>query len=155
VGARFRLTGISRVSLVLAGAVCAASLMSGAAFASSWAIVLHAGSTGEAQAQPMPSAPATASAACVSSTQQKVTVTWSAVTHATSYTVLYSTTSATSGYAVEVSGQTGTSWTSGTLGVANYWFEVEGYEGTHWVSSPSSATAETTISTTGTKCTQP
>jgi hypothetical protein len=91
----------------------------------------------------------------VSSTLQEVKVTWSAVTHATSYTIYDSTTSSSSGYASEATGQTGTSWTSGTLTAANYWFEVAAYVGTKWVSVNSAATGETTIKTSGTKCTQP
>lgn len=151
-----RRLGGPRLASLLAAGLCAALLANpGTAYASSWTITLHANSSGEAKAQAPPAAPTGVSAACVLSTQQKVTVSWGAVTHATSYTIDYSTTSATTGYLLEVSGQTDTSWTSGTLAAANYWFEVIAYVGTHWVSKNSSATAETTTAATGTRCTQP
>jgi hypothetical protein len=147
---------IRAVGLSLSVAAFVASLVGPrAAFATSWTVTLHVSSAAEAHAQSPPAAPTGVSDSCVSSSQQKVTVVWGAVAHASSYTIDYSTTSATSGYALEVSGQTGTSWTSGTLAAANYWFEVLVYVGTHWVSANSSATGETTVNTSGTKCTQP
>ena len=48
---------------------------------------------------------------------------------------------------------TTTSWTSGTLSAANYWFEVAAYTGTNWIGTKSTATAESTISSSG--CVQP
>jgi len=124
------------------------------AAASNWTISLAAGSKGEAQAQPVPAAPSGVSDVCVSSTQQKVTVSWSAVAHTTTYTVLKSTTSAGT-YTPTATGVTTTSWTSGTLTAGNYYFKVEAYVGTNWVSAESSATGETTIATSGTECKQP
>jgi hypothetical protein len=123
------------------------------ASASNWKPPLRTGSTGEAQAQVKPSAPSGVSAACVSSSQQKVSVSWSTVAHATGYAIYESTTSASSGYSSVATGQTGTSWTSGTLSAANYWFEVAANVGTNWASTNSAATGESTISTS--KCTQP
>lgn len=124
--------------------------------ASAWTVGLKTGSAGEAQAQPAPAAPSGASASCYSTSQEKITVSWTAVSHATSYTILDSTTSATGSYGSEATGQTGTSWTSGSLAAGNYWFKVEAYVGSNWVSTTSTATAESTIRTSGSpKCTQP
>jgi hypothetical protein len=144
------------ISLLLAALLSTVLLISsGAAFASSWTLTLQAGSAAEAQAQAAPLAPTGVSAACVSSTEREVKVTWGAVAHTSSYTVYDSTTSSSSGYASVATGQTGTSWTSGTLSAGNYWFKVAAYVGTKWVSANSAATAETTIKTSGTECTQP
>ena len=62
------------------------------ASASNWALSLKTASTAEAHAQAAPLAPTGVSAACVSPTQQKVTVTWSAVAHAATYAIYKSTT---------------------------------------------------------------
>lgn len=142
--------------LLSSAGLCALLLISATpAFASSWLLVLQSGSSAEAHAQPAPSTPSGVSAACVSSSQQKVTVAWTTVAHASSYTIFDSTTSSTTGYVSTASGVAATPWTSGTLSAANYWFEVAAYVGTTWVSANSSATVETTIKTSGTKCTQP
>lgn len=130
-------------------------LLAAPCFASSWVMPLRSPSSGEAKAQSAPAAPGGVSDSCVSSTEQLITVTWSAVTKATTYSIYKSTTSASSGYSSAATGQTGTSWTSGTLTAASYWFEVTAYIGTQWVSADSTATGETTIKTSGTKCTQP
>ncbi len=146
-----------RTRALLSVAVFSTALLvwAGPTSASTWALVLHVGSKGEAKAQAAPSAPTGVSAACVSSSLQEVVVSWSAVTHASSYTVYDSTTSSSSGYAAAATGVSGTTWTSGTLSAANYWFEVAVYVGTNWVSTKSAATGESTISSSGTKCTQP
>ena len=70
-----------------------------------------------------------------------ITVSWSAVAGAPSYTVYQSTTSATSGYAPAASGIAATSWTSPALGTATYWYEVTSVIGTYWQSTASAATA--------------
>jgi hypothetical protein len=130
-------------------------ISAGPAAASSWAIALKAGSAGEAKAQAAPAPPTSTSAVCVSSALREVAVTWSAVAHSTSYSVYDSTTTSSGSYAAVATGVSGTSWTSTTLSAANYWFEVTAYVGTKWVSAKSSATGETTISASGTECTQP
>src|SRR5258708_406840 len=68
------------------------------ASASSWVPTIAAGSTGEAHAQAQPSAPTGVSAVCTSSAGKTIKVTWSAVSHATSYSIYKSTTSASSGF---------------------------------------------------------
>ncbi len=140
---------------VLAAIVSVVLMAATPASSSTWTVGLKTGSAGEAVAQPAPVAPSGASASCYSTTQQKITVTWTAVTHATSYTILDSTTSAAGTYTATATGQTGTTWTSATLGSANYWFKVEAYVGSNWVSTTSTATGETTISNGYPKCQQP
>ena len=70
-----------------------------------------------------------------------MTITWSAVTGATSYNVYESTTSSTTGYTVASSGLTTTSWKSGKLAAGTYWFEVAATAGTGgaWVGANSTA----------------
>ena len=125
------------------------------AAASSWTTALNAGSRAEAQAQAAPSVPTGVSDSCVSPSERLVTVTWSPVAEATTYTVYRSTTTSTGSYTSSATGVTTTSWTSGTLTAGNYWYKVAAYVGTKWLSAQSAATGETTISTTGTECTQP
>jgi cellulose 1,4-beta-cellobiosidase len=91
----------------------------------------------------------------VSSTQRLITLTWVAVTHATSYTVYKATAAASGPYTSTATGVTTTTWTSGTLAAGNYWFEIAAYQGAHWVSTNSVATSETTTSLTVPNCTQP
>ena len=136
------------VAVLLASVVPAAG--------SNWTGSLAAGSKAEAQAQPGPAAPTGVSDVCVSQSQRLVTVSWNAVTNASTYTVLKSTTTSTGSYTSAATGVTTTSWTSGTLTAGNYWFKVEAYVGTKWLSAQSAPTpSETTIATTGTECQQP
>jgi hypothetical protein len=128
-----------------AGVIVVWGLLSAPVLAATWTIGLNSGSSGEAKASSTPAAPTGVSSACVSSSQQKVKVTWSAVAHATTYTVYDSKTSSSSGYSVIASGVTTTSWTSGTLSTGSYWFEVVAIVGTNWASANSAATAQRTI----------
>jgi hypothetical protein len=140
---------------VLVVALSFALLVGGAgtAWASKWVVALATGSKGEAHAQAAPVAPTGVGAVCTSSSGKTIKVTWSAVTHATSYLIYESTTSASSGFTLVASGVTGTSWTSATLSSANYWFEVAAAIGTNWLGAKSASTGESTISSSG--CVQP
>jgi hypothetical protein len=135
--------------LLPAMVISTAILISGGrASASTWTSALSPGSTFETQAQAGPAAPAGPSAACVSLIlQPEVTVTWSGVTHASSYTVFVSS---GSGYSAVATGVTGTSWTSAPLATGTYTFELDAYVGTHWVSANSAATGSHTVSILGT-----
>jgi cellulose 1,4-beta-cellobiosidase len=136
-----------------AAILVAVLLISGApASASNWALSIKTASTAEAQTQAAPPVPTGVSAACVSPTQQKVTVTWSAVAHAATYTIYKSATLAGS-YSSTATGVTTTTWTSGVLATGNDYFKVAAYVGTKWVGAESAATGESTISGSG--CTQP
>lgn len=112
-----------------------------------WAIGVGGTRAGEATAAAAPAVPTGVAAACTSANGATIKVTWSAVTHATTYTIWQSTTSATSGFSVTATGVTGTSWTSGTLANGKYWFEVSARSGANWTSPNSTATAKRTIST--------
>lgn len=127
--------------------VVVATVSSGAPFAwgSSWISTLHTGSSGEAKSTVAPSAPTGVSATCTSSSAKAVKVAWSAVTHATSYTVSQSSTSATSGYTVVATGVTALNWTTGSLSTGNHWYEVAAAVGTHWASANSSGVGPRTI----------
>ncbi len=119
-------------------------MLAASALAAGWTIALRSGSTGEARSSSLPAAPTGVSSAC--GTGKTVKVSWTAVTHASTYTVYQSTTSASSGYSAAATGVTGTSWTSGTLSAATYWFEVSATVGTKWASPNSTATASRVIS---------
>jgi hypothetical protein len=109
-----------------------------------WPVPLGASAVAVAQSGGPPATPTGATATCVT-LESEVTVTWTPVASATSYTIYDSTTSATSGYAMIASGVTGTSWTSGDLAVGIYWFEVAAYIGANWASPASAATTESVI----------
>ena len=130
----------------------------GAAWAAtSWTVTLQAASSGEGHSQTVPSAPTGVTAACAAPTTAKtIKVSWTAVTHATTYTVWDSTTSATGTYTSIATGVTTTSWTSGALTAGtNYWFEVTVSVGSNWTSVKSSASGESTINSLSPFCVQP
>lgn len=78
------------------------------------------------------------------------------MTHATTYSVYESTTTATGTYTSVATGVTTTSWTSGTLTAGtNYWFEVLAVIGTNWAGTRSVATGESTIQSSNPYCKQP
>ena len=148
---------LARAVLVPALAVvCAATTFGGVASgATLWIVVLHANSAGEGSAQALPAAPTGIAASCPAPTTSKtVKVTWNAVTHATSYSIYDSTTSATGTYSL-VTSVTTTSWTSGTLASGNYWYEVTASIGTNWASVRSPASGESTIQLLTPFCKQP
>jgi endoglucanase len=125
--------------------------------ASNWAVHVAAGSKGESQASVLPTAPTGIAASCAAPTTAKtIKVTWNAVTHATTYSVYDSTTSAGGAYSLIASGVSTTSWTSGALtSGTNYWFEVVAVVGSNWAGVKSTASAESTINGTNPFCIQP
>jgi cellulose 1,4-beta-cellobiosidase len=142
---------IALVSLLLASST-------GAAWAATnWLVTLHVSSSGEGHAQTVPAAPTGVTAACAAPTTAKtIKVSWTAVSHATTYTVYDSTTSATGTYTSIATGVATTSWTSGTLTAGtNYWFEVTVSVGSNWTSAKSSASTESTINSVSPFCVQP
>jgi hypothetical protein len=76
--------------------------------------------------------------------KDKVTVSWAAAPQATSYSILQSSTSATTGYSTVATGVAATTWTSPSLANGSYWFEVVTVTG-NWSSAGSTATAQRTI----------
>jgi len=134
----------------LTGALCGCVALTATA-ATPWRVA--ASGTGQSHAL-QPGAPSAATATCAKSqTSPTVVVAWAGVAPATSYSVLQSTTSATTGYSVAASGLTSTSWTSGSLTAgATYWFEVVTNVGTNWASTPSAATTGLTISAKPPRC---
>lgn len=116
------------------------------ASASIWTVHLQGNGAGQARAQAAPSAPAGVSAACTSSSKTTVGVTWSPVTHASTYTVYESSTSSLTGYSAAASALSGTSWTSPSLSSGTYWFEVDALVGSNWESAHSTASSGRSIS---------
>jgi hypothetical protein len=145
------------IVLLLVAGPCTFLSDSVADAASNWVVQVAAGSKGESQASILPAAPTGSAAACAAPTTAKtIKVTWNAVTHATTYSVYDSTTSAGGTYSLIASGVATTSWTSGALSSGtNYWFEVVVIVGTHWASVKSSATGESTINLLSPFCVQP
>jgi hypothetical protein len=122
-----------------------------------WSVALRSGSRGEAASLTAAPPPTGVTAACVSTWGYTIKVSWIASAHASTYNVLVSMTSASSGFGAAPSG-TGlktTTFTSATLGAGNYWYEVAAVDGSSWTSSDVVANLETTISTTTPHCKQP
>lgn len=144
-----RRTWVAAISLLMLG--IAGIVDSPHAHASSWTISATPNATGVAHAL-TPQPPSSVTATCTDPTARTVTITWSAVSFASSYVVYESTTSASSGYTVVATGVTATTWTTGTLKKGTYWYEVAAVVGTTaWTSPMSSPTAGRTI-TTAARC---
>jgi len=139
-----RRTTLSVLSVLTALFLIGAATTPQPAWASAWSTSVTAGARGQGTAQPAPAAPATPTATCVSSLGNTVKVSWAAVAHATSYTVLQATASASGPFTV-VATVSPTSWTSGALASGSYWFEVKATIGTNWTSPASTATTQRTI----------
>jgi len=144
-----------RLRLLCIGLPMFAVLIPSIGHASTWVPHLDAGSSGHAHSATLPVANAPVASCPAPTTSKTIKVSWTAVTHATSYSVYQSTTSATAGYTLAISGLTTTSWTSGTLAAATHWFEIVVVSGTKWTSANSTATSQATIHSTGTLCTMP
>ncbi len=113
--------------------------------AANWAVHVATVNSGEAHAGALPTTP-TATSACAGPASSKiVTVSWAAITHATTYGVYQSNTSATGTYTLQTSVST-TSWTSTALATGDYWYEVIANIGSNWASAKSAATVERKIS---------
>jgi hypothetical protein len=145
------------ILLSLASAILLSININTAWAAGNWVVHAAAVTSGEAHAQALPSAPTGVSDSCAAPTTSKtIKVTWTAVTHATTYSVYDSTTTATGTYTLVASGVATTSWTSGTLVAGtHYWFEVTVTIGSNWTSSKSAATVQSTINAANPFCTQP
>ena len=111
----------------------------------SWSIGVAGARAGQAGSGGPPLAPTGATSACVSAASNQVTVTWNAVTRASTYSVYDSTVSSGGPYTLLASGITGTTYTTGGLAVATFWFEVAAVTGTSWQGPNSAATAGRTI----------
>jgi hypothetical protein len=139
--------GRTSVHLVVCAAAAAAAcgVASPAAWATSWPVTLQSNSRGEGHAQTLPAPPANPIAQCTATALQ-ITVSWSAVPHAATYTVYQSTTSASGPYTAAATGLTTTTWTSSVpLAAGTYWYEITATIGTTWISAASTATAPRTI----------
>jgi hypothetical protein len=123
--------------------------------ATNWKPILAALSHGQSHGQSQPVAPVTPTDAC-NATKGEVTITWTAYTHAKTYTLYYyittTTTTTTPGTFVSyVTGLTTTTYTSVAYSSKErMWYEVEAYVGTYWVSVMSAYTVSyRTISSSG------
>jgi len=135
--------------LVVAAIASTLSLLlwSGTAWATTnWALHVATVNSGEAKAQALPAAPAPTSACTSPASAKTVKVSWTAITHATTYAVYQSDTTATGTYTLQTSGLTTTSWTTAALATGDYWYEVVADIGSNWASVKSAAGAERIIS---------
>ena len=145
------------LALFLVAGLCILLSDPAADAASNWVVHVAAGNKGESQATVLPVAPTGIAATCAAPTTSKtIKVTWNAVTHATTYSVYDSTTTAGGTYNLIASGVATTSWTSGALtSGTNYWFEVVAVVGSNWASPKSAASVESTINSVTPFCIQP
>lgn len=156
---RSRRTDLVRATGVRAGlargAPVAAAIVAGILLAAvpvdattHWTVTPGPSSPSEAKATTKPAAPTSISASCVSSSKKKVTVTWSAVANASSYTVFDTDASTTTPVATVAT----TSWTSGTLATGTYKYKVSANFGANWAGTKSTATSKVTINSSTPKC---
>ncbi len=135
--------------VVMASALSVLASSGSAWAATNWAMHVATVNSGEAHADTLPAAPASPTATCTNpASTRTVKVSWTAVTHATTYAVWESTTTATGTYTQVMSGVTTASWTTGVLGTGHYFFEVVANVGTNWASAKSAATAQRTLTST-------
>jgi hypothetical protein len=121
-------------------------LSSGTAWATAnWTVHVGTVNSGEAHAQALPTAPTPTSACTSPASAKTVKVSWTAVTHATSYAVYQSNTTANGTYALQTSGVATTSWTTAALSTGDYWYEVVVDVGSNWASAKSAASAERVV----------
>jgi hypothetical protein len=122
------------------------------ASASNWTVAISKTAPALAQSLDL-QPPANIDATCTApALDRTITVSWTSVAHATSYTVYESTTSATAGFSAVATGVTGTSWTTGTLKKGTYWYTVAVVVGpSTWTSPMSAPTPGRTIGTS-TRC---
>jgi hypothetical protein len=134
----------SSYALVLAAALACVLALPVPPAGASWSVGLAGGSRGTATAGAL-TAPTGVTGTCgTGGNKSSVIVSWGAAAHATSYVVLQSSTSATTGYTTAATGIGGTTWTSPSLGNGDYWFQVVAVNG-NWSSAASMATAQRTI----------
>ncbi len=143
--------GLALISATAAVLAAAVALWAGPADASDWTVSLTGGK-GETKSAQAPPTPTRVSDSCGSATAKQITVSWAAVTEATTYTVYESTTGAGGIYSSTAADQTGLSWTSGNLSTNSYWFKVTAYIGTKWISTKSAHTGQLTISPSSPNC---
>jgi hypothetical protein len=132
--------------LCLGGAALAAPPIADAA--TNWTVVGGGAGGGTGQAEPLPAAPASPNAACVSIVGWTIKVTWSAVPHASTYTIYRSTSSSSSGFSVydTVSGGT-TSYSDSNFSVlSSYWYRITATVGVNWTGPQSASTPKRSIS---------
>jgi hypothetical protein len=148
---------LGSATIVTVGLVLTVTMVSSGATSLQWAIGIAASSKGISRTTTAPATPTAVAAACTSATVKTIKITFTGVTHATSYTLFDATTSATGTYSSLATGITISPYTTVALANGNYWFELEALVGTNWVSVKSSATAEYTIENPAptTTCTTP
>jgi hypothetical protein len=136
---------VAAVALLMPVALAAAPH----AHASTWTLTATARPTGVAHSL-SPQPPASVAASCPApATDRTITVSWSSVSHATSYVVYRSTTSATAGFSEAATGITTTTWTDIALKKGTYWYAVATVAGSStWISPMSDPSAARTIGAT-------
>lgn len=113
------------------------------AHGSTWVVPVNTGSNGRAAALGVPSAPA-ATATC-SLVSLQITVSWTAVAHASKYDVYVSSTGIGGAYSIAAAGVVGTLWVSPILLLGTYFYKVTATVGSTWTTALSAPTAGHTI----------
>jgi hypothetical protein len=130
-------------------ALVAALVFGGASGAATYWRVSVAGSASAEGRALTPTPPGDVSASCSTTTKAAVTLTWSAIPDASTYTIYESK---TGGAYTAVASTSATTWTSGTLKKrSTYSFEVATTIGATWLSAPSTPT--TALDIHGKHCT--
>jgi hypothetical protein len=145
-----------RTSTLIAAIAVALFGCTSIAVATAWVVGLNTGSKGQGHSQTQPPAPSgTPTATCVSTSTQTVKVAWTAVTHATTYTIYDSTTGSSGTYNSLATGVATNPYTTASLAAGTYYFKVAAVVGSSpgWTGVQSTNTTPgRVIATSGTRC---
>jgi hypothetical protein len=136
------------VALVLCLAAAALAAPPVADAATNWTVPPGGTRGGTGRAEPLPAAPGSPNAACVSLVGWTIRVTWNAVPHTSTYTIYRSTSSTSSGFSVyaTVGGGT-TSYSDSNFSVlTSYWYRITATVGANWTGPQSASTPKRSIS---------
>jgi hypothetical protein len=116
--------------------------------ATNWLVGRGGANGGAGKADPLPAAPGSVTAACVSLLGWSIKVTWDAVPHASAYTIYRSTSSSSSGFSVyDTVGGSTTSYTDSNFSVlTSYWYRITATVGANWTGPQSASTPRRSIS---------
>jgi hypothetical protein len=134
----------ARTLVAVAGTAILLPLISPTLAQAAWGVSIQPGSQGQAASQAAPVAPTGVTAACVGLLSGQITVSWTSVTHADSYTIYISSAASTGPFTVAGSSAT-SPWTSPVLGTGGFWFAVAADIGATWISPRSGPSGGHTI----------
>lgn len=122
-------------------AVIGVALAGAAALGATWAVPLVSASTAQAQSGVL-TAPGIPTFTVCKPHPVSLAIAWTASTHASSYSILTSTTASTGPFtSVAVVPSSTLTWTLPSPGTATHWFEITALVGTKWMATSAVSTS--------------